>query len=155
MLKQLIADNPNDIRLIFRYYPLDSACNPKITYQVHPSSCAASIAAECAGEQGQFWEYADQLFADQKEYSRKDLEGFAQKLNLDAGQFHSCLDNPNTKDVVRKDIEEAERIGVKATPTLVINGHLIEGLPAPHKLASLITVEKQQLEQKGRVSSNE
>ena len=70
------------------------------------------------------------------------------KLKLDTGRFQSCLNDTNTKDFVRKDIEEAERIGVKATPTLVINGHLIEGLPTPQKLASLITAEKQQLGKK-------
>lgn len=148
MLKQLLEGNPNDIRLIFRHYPLDSECNPKLNQQVHPASCSASIAAECAGEQGQFWEYADQLFADQKEHTRADLENYASKLNLDLGRFQSCLNEVNTKDLVRKDIEEAERIGVKATPTLVINGHLIEGLPAPHKLASLVTAEKQRLGKK-------
>jgi protein-disulfide isomerase len=127
---------------------LDSACNPSITQQVHPTSCAASVAAECAGEQGQFWEYADQLFADQKEYTQADLENYASKLKLDLGRFQSCLNETNMKDLVRKDIEEAERIGVKATPTLVINGHLVEGLPTPHKLASLITAEKQRLGKK-------
>lgn len=145
VLAQLLTGNPNDIRLIFRHYPLDSECNPQITQQVHPTSCAASIAAECAGEQGQFWEYADSLFTDQKEYTRADFEGYASKLKLDMGRFQSCLDEVNTKDFIRRDIEEAERIGVKATPTLIINGHLIEGLPAPPKLASLITAEKQRL----------
>jgi len=148
VLAQLLDGNPNDIRLIFRHYPLDSECNPKITNQVHPTSCAASIAAECAGEQGRFWEYAEQLFTDQKEYTRADFAGYATKLNLDLGRFQSCLDETNAKDFVRRDIEEAERIGVKATPTLVINGHLIEGLPTPHKLASLITAEKQRLGKK-------
>lgn len=148
VLAQLLEGNPNDIRLIFRHYPLDSECNPQITQQVHPASCAASIAAECAGAQGQFWEYAEQLFTDQKAYTRTDLEDFASKLNLDLERFQSCLDDINTKDLVRRDIEEAERIGVKATPTLVVNGHLIEGLPTPHKLASLITAEKQRLGKK-------
>ncbi|MBI3302708.1 MAG: thioredoxin domain-containing protein, partial [Deltaproteobacteria bacterium] len=50
--------------------------------------------------------------------------------------------------LIRQDIEEAERIGVKATPTLVINGHLIEGLPSVQKLASLVTVEKQKAARK-------
>jgi predicted DsbA family dithiol-disulfide isomerase len=45
---------------------------------------------------------------------------------------------------VREDVEEAERIGVKATPTLVINGRLIEGLPSPERLVSLLAVAKQQ-----------
>jgi len=148
VLKQLIQGNPNDIRVIFRHYPLDSECNPSITHQIHPASCAASIAAECAGEQGDFWEYADLLFADQKEYTTADLEGFADKLNLDRPRFQACLADGQIKERIKRDIEEADRVGVKATPTLVINGHLIEGIPAPHKLASLITAEKQRLGKK-------
>lgn len=148
VLKQLLDGNPGDIRLIFRHYPLDSECNPQITNQVHPTSCAASMAAECAGEQERFWDYADLLFTDQKEYTRADFESYANTLKLDIGRFQSCLNEVSSKDLVRKDIEEAERIGIKATPTLIINGHLIEGLPTGPKLASLITAEKQRLGQK-------
>jgi protein-disulfide isomerase len=141
--KQLLDGNPNAIRLIFHHYPLDSSCNPNVPQQVHPGSCAASVAAECAGEQGKFWEYADLLFSDQKEYTPADFSGLAGKLNLDLNRFQSCIDDGKVKEHIRRDIEEAERIGIKATPTLIINGHFIEGLPAPQKLASLITVEKQ------------
>lgn len=141
--KQLMEGNPNDIRLIFRHYPLDSSCNPSVSQQVHPGSCAASIAAECAGEQSKFWEYADLLFSDQKEYTRAELSTLAENLNLDVTRFQACLDDGKVKEHIRKDIEEAERIGIKATPTIVINGHLIEGLPTPQKIASLITVERQ------------
>lgn len=143
MFKQLIRGNPNDIRVIFRHYPLDSSCNPNMAQQVHPASCAAAIAAECAGDQGRFWEYADLLFADQKEYTKTDLEEFAKTVNLDTERFQTCLAGPQAKDRIRRDVEEAERIGVKATPTLIANGRLIEGLPTSHKLASLVTIEKQ------------
>jgi protein-disulfide isomerase len=148
VLKQLIQGNPDDIRIIFRHYPLDAECNPSITQQVHPGSCAASTAAECAGEQGKFWEYADLLFADQKEYTKADLESLADKLNLDTPRFQTCLADGQIRERIKRDIEEADRIGVKATPTLIINGHLIEGLPAPNKLASLVTAEKQRLGKK-------
>jgi protein-disulfide isomerase len=143
IFKQLMRGNPNDIRLIFHHYPLDSECNPQITQQVHPTSCAAAISAECAGEQGKFWDYADLLFADQREYTKADLEEFAKTLNLDMQRFQTCLTDNQIRERIGKDIAEAERIGLKATPTLIINGHFIEGIPAPNKLASLITVEKQ------------
>jgi protein-disulfide isomerase len=148
VLKQLREGNPNDIRVIFHHYPLDSQCNPGVTQQVHPGSCAASIAAECAGDQGKFWEYADLLFANQEERTRTDLEQYAGKLSLDPKQFQACLDDVQIKDRLRKDMEEAERIGVKATPTFIINGHFIEGLPTANKIASLITVERQRLGKK-------
>jgi protein-disulfide isomerase len=143
-LHQLLESNPEDVRLIFRHYPLDQECNPALSNQVHPASCAAAIAAECAGEQDKFWEYADLLFSDQKEYTRQDLESFAKKLNLDETRFGSCLADGHAKDLIRQDIEDAERIGIKATPTLVVNGRLLDGgVPPLPKLASLITAEKQ------------
>ncbi|MBI3757407.1 MAG: thioredoxin domain-containing protein [Deltaproteobacteria bacterium] len=145
MLKRLHQGNPNDLRVIFHHYPLDSECNAQITQQVHPASCAASISAECAGEQGKFWEYADLLFADQKEYTKADLEEFAKTLNLDLQRFQTCLTDNQIRERIGKDIAEAERIGIKATPTLIVNGHFIEGIPTPNKLASLITVERQRV----------
>jgi protein-disulfide isomerase len=145
VLKQLLRGNPNDLQVIFHHYPLDSDCNPSVTQQVHPASCAASISAECAGEQGKFWEYADLLFAEQIEYTRADLDGFAKTLNLDLPQFQTCLADPKIRERIGRDIAEADKIGVKATPTIVANGHLIEGMPTPNKLASLITVEKQRV----------
>jgi len=143
IFNQLMRGNPNTIRLIFHHYPLDSECNPHITQQVHPASCAASIAAECAGDQCKFCDYADLLFADQKEYTKANLEELAKTLKLDLQRFQTCLTDNQIKERIGKDIAEAERIGLKATPTLIINGHFIEGMPAPHKVASLITVEKQ------------
>ena len=144
MLTQLQQAYPTDIRLIFRHYPLDVECNPTLPQQVHPAACAASIAVECAAEQEKFWEYADLLFADQKAYTRQDLETYAGTLNLDPSRFSACLTDGHTRGLVRQDIEEAERVGIKATPTLVINGHVIEGIPPPEKLASLLALEKQQ-----------
>jgi protein-disulfide isomerase len=143
VLSRLQAANPDDMRIIFRHYPLDQTCNPNLRAQVHPGACAAAIAAECASEQGKFWEYADLLFADQKQYTRQDLEGHAATLDLDLEGFAACLDDSRMRSRIDEDIEEAERINVKATPTLIINGRLIEGAPPPEKLATLITLEKQ------------
>jgi protein-disulfide isomerase len=130
--------------VIFHHYPLDQECNPTLHSQIHATSCAAAIAAECAGEQGKFWEYADLLFADQSEYTRQELDDFAKKLNLDESRFVACQADSRAKDMIRQDIEDAERIGIKATPTLVVNGRLLDGgVPPLQKLASLITAEKQ------------
>ena len=138
-----MVDHPADIRLVFRHYPLDEECNPTLPKQVHAASCLASSAAECAGEQGKFWEYADLLFADQKEYTRPDLDMYAGAVSLDMDRFRACLNEGRTKDLVRQDLDEAQRIGIKATPTLVINGRLVEGLPSPERLALIIELEKQ------------
>ena len=148
MLKQVLQSNPTDVRLIFRHYPLDKECNPSLSQQVHPASCIAAFAAECAGEQGKFWEYADLLFVDQKAYTRQDLETYAGALSLDIARFNACLDEGRTKVRIQEDVEEAAKVGIKATPTLVVNGRLIEGLPSPDQFATLLAIEKRQMTQK-------
>ncbi len=141
-LTYLRATNKGAVRVVFHHYPLDQACNP-LDHQVHPSSCAAAIASECAGEQDAFWDYADRLFADQKRFSRADLVAYAEALELDLERFESCLQDTRIADRVRQDVEEGRRLAISATPTLIINGRVIEGLPPPQKLATLVTMERQ------------
>ncbi|MCS6926573.1 MAG: thioredoxin domain-containing protein [Candidatus Binatia bacterium] len=143
VLSEFHRTHPNDVRIVFRHYPLDQACNPHLSHQVHPGACAAAYAAECAAEQGKFWQYADLLFAEQKHYTRQDLQQYAQAAGLDVSRFTACLNDGRTTRLVRADIEAAEEIKVKATPTLVINGRLIEGLPPFEKLALILALEKQ------------
>lgn len=142
-LSSLHDANKGAVRIVFHHYPLDQACNP-INQQVHPSSCAASIASECASEQDAFWDYADRLFANQKRFSRADLVGHAEALDLDLEQFDTCLDDPRMEERVRRDVEEGRRLEISATPTLIVNGRVIEGLPPPKKLATLVTMQQQQ-----------
>lgn len=52
-IKQLIKTYGNDLRLAYKHYPLT---------QIHPHAEAAAEAANCAGEQGKFWQYHDKLF---------------------------------------------------------------------------------------------
>ncbi len=136
--------NPDDVRIVFRHYPLDQQCNAGMESQVHPGACAASMAAECAAEQGKFWEYADLLFADQTKFERAALEAHARTAGLDFERFSACMDDGRTEALVKNDIDEALRLEIKATPTLVVNGRIIRGLPPVGKLASLVTLQKQQ-----------
>ncbi len=136
--------NPSDVRIVFRHYPLDQQCNTGMQSQVHPGACAAARAAECAAEQGKFWEYADRLFAEQTEFKRTDFDAHARTARLDFEQFGACMDDGRTEALVKNDIDEALRLEIKATPTLVVNGRIIRGLPPVNKLATLVTLQKQQ-----------
>ena len=133
------------MRIDFHHYPLDNTCNPTLPKQVHAASCIASYAAECAGEQGKFWEYSDQLFSNQgKEHTRPDLEQYAQTVGIDIDRFNACMNDGQTKTVVRQDIEDAMKIGVNSTPTLVINGRLVPGLPSDDQFTTILAYEKHQ-----------
>ena len=97
-----------------------------------PESLWAAQAAECAADQGKFWEYHDIVFARQQgenqgAFSKDKLIGFAQELGLDMAQFEPCLKEDRTLERVQGDINEAEGLGVRSTPTFFINGRPVAG----------------------------
>ena len=86
----------------------------------------AAQAAECANDQGQFFEFHDTLFLNQgKErsgaFSLQNLKRLAQALALDAASFDSCLDSGKYASLVR-----AGGQGISKVPTIIINGREVD-----------------------------
>jgi len=90
-----------------------------------------AIAANCAGEQGAYWEMHDQLFASGVRFDREAYLSMAQRLALDNAMFEQCLDDPQQAKQVDADAAYGSRIGVQGTPAFFIgkldNGQLIDG----------------------------
>jgi len=125
-LSELVGTT-TEVSLVFRNFPLDTSCNPNVTRQMHANACLAAYAAECAGKQDRFWEYHDVLFENGQRLGRDALVTYAERIGLDVRAFDQCLDDPATHDRVAADVEAASRAGVNSTPTLFINGRLVEG----------------------------
>lgn len=140
-LHRLTATNPN-IRLVFRHYPLDAACNPQMQHSLHPDACQAAAAAECAGRLGKFWEYHDRLFENQKTLDRDSLFRYARELGLDIDAFRTCLDDPATMSRVREDVAAGQRLGVESTPTMFINGRRVSGALDPRFYPMAFIIEQ-------------
>lgn len=89
-------------------------------------STLASEAAYCAGEQGKFWEYHDELFNKQQRegiewVSSQSLQQFASNVGVnDMGAFTDCLDSHKYAGMVRENYNLAQKVGLNATPTFVI-----------------------------------
>ncbi len=105
-------------KIYFKHFPLNS---------IHPDAQKASEAAECAKEQGKFWEYHDILFVNQQALSINDLKKYAADLGLDTAKFNSCLDSGAKKSQVEKDASDGDNAGVTGTPTVFVNGRPIVG----------------------------
>lgn len=96
-----------------------------------PYSGPAATAAICAGEQGQFWQMHDQIWAlygqyrSAGAYTRPALFSLAEDLNLDMDAFSTCFDSPETASEVQAVIDEALGMGIYGTPTLLANGQQI------------------------------
>lgn len=92
----------------------------------------AAEASECAGDQGQFWEYHDTLFANQNgenqgAFSQANLKQFAVELGLEAEAFNACLDSGQHTATVQNESAFAQALGVRSTPSFVLNGQPIVG----------------------------
>ncbi len=94
---------------------------------IHPDAFKAAEAANCALEQGRFWQYHDTLFANQDALAVEDLKRYAAALGLNAAEFDTCVDEGKFRDRVQRDMDEGNRYGVSSTPTVFINGRPVIG----------------------------
>jgi protein-disulfide isomerase len=93
---------------------------------MHSHAEKAAEAARCAGKQGQFWAFHDELFSS-KELDVDQLKAQAHALKLDSVAFNKCLDTGETAAAVQKDREQGLHLGLTGTPSFFVNGHFISG----------------------------
>ena len=87
---------------------------------MHPHAIPAALAARCAGEQGKYWQMHDSLFADQRALTEQDLESRGKALGLDVAKLGQCIVGKKYADGIRKDMSEADEMGVDGTPTFLL-----------------------------------
>jgi protein-disulfide isomerase len=116
-VEQVLKTYGNRIHFVYRHYPLPS----------HPNARQAAEAAACAGEQGHFWPFHDELFANPAKLGDDDLKAHAVAAGLDASKFNACVDARHSKSEVDKDIAEGNAAGVTGTPAFFVNGRSLEG----------------------------
>ena len=114
----LLTKYNGKIHFVFRDFP---------KYDKHPQAQKASEAAECANDQGKYWEYFRKAFEMQPALSIENLKQAAVELGLDSSKFNQCLDSGKYADEVRKDHSDGAKAGVVTTPTFFINGNKIDG----------------------------
>ncbi|MEW6748294.1 MAG: DsbA family protein [Candidatus Micrarchaeota archaeon] len=105
------------VRYAFRDYPLG----------FHPYAQNAAEAAQCAGDQGRYWEMHDKLFENQDALSVSDLRRYSAELGLDTSMFDQCLDSGKYSQEVQADKRAGDAAGVSGTPTFFINGKKLVG----------------------------
>jgi len=136
----LILENYVDtgkVKFVYRDFPIVS---------LHPNGAVATaLAAECADEQGMFWQYHDKIFQNQKNWERlaaEDvvilLKSFAEELGLDTNQFNDCLESGKFLDEVNNDLRDGASYGVTGTPAFFIGneerGYIIVSGAQPYSV---------------------
>jgi protein-disulfide isomerase len=110
-------------QLLFKDFTLnDNILQPSM------GSTLAAEAAYCAGDQGKFWQYHDELYNNQARegivwVSKDALKGFASNVALqDIRAFSDCLDSNKYQSTVEQNNALVQELGINATPTFIILG---------------------------------
>lgn len=123
------------VKFVYRDFPLG----------FHQNAQIAAEAAECAGEQGKFWEYHDKIFdnsqSDGTGLYKDDLKQYAAELGLDAAAFNTCIDSGKYTQEVNDDFNDGSAAGVDGTPTFFINGTKIVGAQPFSNFQQIIDAE--------------
>ncbi|MDO8740762.1 MAG: thioredoxin domain-containing protein [Candidatus Woesearchaeota archaeon] len=111
-VNRIMEEFKNDVKLEYMHFPLP----------MHQYAFKAAEAAECANDQGKFWEFVDKVHASSDDPTPRKLKNYAKELSLDMKNFSNCLDSSAKASYVARDVREAKNMGVDATPTFFING---------------------------------
>lgn len=121
--------NPRLISVVYRHYPLP----------IHPYAVAAARASECAGRQGRFAAFHDALYREQHLIGDSTWAYFASRSEVtDLGRFERCTSTGETDSVVERDITAGKALAVHATPTVLVNGRRLDGVPPLSELEAII-----------------
>lgn len=112
------------VQWVFRHFPLRS---------LHPRAQAAAEAAECAGEQGEFFAFHDLLFINQDGLSDTALRSLAGQAGLDLTLFDACAAAGRAARV-QADVDAGLAVGVTGTPSFLIDGQLVRGFQTAAQL---------------------
>jgi protein-disulfide isomerase len=109
--RELMAAYPDQIRFVYRDFPVTSQ-----------ESYYAAQAAQCAADQGAFWEFHDLLFVGELGLGSDAYSAYAEQLGLDADALLACVTDGTYAAEVEEDARFAAGLGVSGTPTFFING---------------------------------
>jgi len=105
------------VKIVYRDFPLS----------FHQQAQKAAEAAECAGEQGQYYDMHDKLFEGGVAGGVASFKQYAADIGLDTSAFDTCLDSGAMASEVQKDFSDGQKAGIQGTPGFIINGQTVSG----------------------------
>jgi protein-disulfide isomerase len=129
-LYPLLAAYPNQIRFVYRDFPITSQ-----------ESAIASQAADCAGEQGAYWKFHDALLGGEYTLGSDAYRAYSQELGLNVDALEACVASGKFAQEVEADARYAAGLGVTGTPTFFVNGLPIVGAQSLASFRQVIDAE--------------
>jgi protein-disulfide isomerase len=142
-MSEIMQKYGDRVKLVYKDFPL---------VEIHPWAMRAALDANCLAEQSTdaYWSFADYVHSHGADISgpQRDVKQAqanvdqatrdqAKKFNLQTWKLDACMSKPNEK-AVRASMDEAQDLGVQATPTLFVNGERIGGALPPDQIEQVI-----------------
>jgi len=131
-LPEILKDYKDQIDISYFFYPLDRACNPAMTRDLHMHACKAAVAALCLPESN-FHELHDNFFKNQNAFASGFVDQFIFQNNIEA-----CVNDKTTQDRLKQIILAAKPVDIRSTPTFLLNGAKFEGVVPYYKLKIIL-----------------
>jgi len=136
ILRQVVRERKDWLRLVHVHVPLDHTCNPMLSKPFHKHACDCARAAICADRQDRFWVMNDAMFVRRCGLGAGGLAMLAEKLGLDVQEFRACMKQQETEEKLQEDLaecrdvaEECRKMGRRfGTPTFIVGDKVISGL---------------------------
>ncbi len=141
--RALVEENPGDVRLVFKHFPLD----------MQRQSEEASRAVEAAGRQGDeaFWAMRDALFERLSDYEDQSMEELgaqvAAGLELDEEQWRQDFHDPEVAERVQEDQQQGLEMGVQGTPLFAVNGVVVSGAQSLEVFQEVVDEQKEVIDE--------
>jgi protein-disulfide isomerase len=124
-IDKILANYPDEVKFVYKHFNRGG------------TDSQAGQAAECAGDQGKFWEMHDLIF----DKGSRGFEGYAQEIGININKFSECLDSGKYSSKVTADTNEAKSFGISGTPGFMINGRLVSGAQPYENFKQIIDEE--------------
>ena len=134
IVKNLMAQYPNDVRLVIRYAPF------------HQGSDRVVKLLEAAKSQGKYLAVLEAVLAAQPawaDHGQPNIETafkVAEQAGLDMAKAHQDIEKPGTQALLQQDVEDLTALQVTKTPTFFVNGRSLPSF-GPEQLAALVAEE--------------
>ena len=142
-LQELVERNPDDVRLVFKHFPLP--------FQQQSPEASKILEATRQQDEEAFWDMKSALFEHIDEFPQRSMEDLGAELiadfGLDEEQFRRDFNDPELQEVIEEDFELGQNIGVEGTPHFRINGEMVSGAQPLEEFQAVVDEQLQLVEE--------
>lgn len=135
-LVRLQRELPEDVRLVFKHYPLS----------FHPNAMDAARAAMAAHEQGKFWEFIHLVYQRQDAMGPAQYEAIIGEVGGDVEAWKASFAEPDHVAEIQEDMSLGDAINVAGTPTIFLNGVALPGGVPAEELKQVVLQQREIVE---------